>query len=425
MISQGNLIESYGAKYFYMFMMFIWMGRTTPLTGFNFTNNPILMPIYLLILLVYFKKYCNYPNLPLRIIVFMYAFWYLILCLKFGGMQEISFQFLYYLLIAHIALNLYDKHSFMLLFEKVLVKLCVISLIVWGLANLFPNWFPAFMHTISVMERRDPTETNSIIVGMGTSFELGLRRNIGFTWEPGVFSCFVQLGLFINLIRSRFCIAFRKNINFYILLLTLFSTLSTTGYATFAIIVLFYLINTSVLSKVIVSSLAIALIPTIIGLSFMSQKIIHLMDIDNEINAMNYYMANGYAGTTPQRFSGMYFEFQNLIHDFWFGYGNPKNSYVQTTMFPGFELITSGGVVNVLSRYGVIFGGFLYLCLYKTTIFLSKSFQYKGTYIFAILFLTISISYDFWENCFLMYLYLFTFYKKVSPSYNNRWENIN
>lgn len=424
MISENN-IKSYRAKYFYMFMMFLWMGRTTPLTGFNIGKNPVLMPIYLLILLGYFKNYCKYPVRPLGVIVCFFSIWYTALCIKYGGIQEVPFQFLYYILIAHIALNLYDKQTFMFLFEKVLVQLCILSLVVWGFANLFPSWFPAFMHKIAVIEWRNPTEANSIIVGIGTSFEMGIRRNIGFTWEPGIFSCFVLFGLFINLIRNHFKIRFKDNKNFYILLFTLFTTLSTTGYVTFGILILLYLINTSVQSKILVSVLISIALPTIIGLSFMSEKITHLMDIDTEINAVNYYMAQGYTGTTPQRFAGFYFECQNFINDSWIGYGTPHNSYIQKVLFKGFDLVTSGGIIYILSKYGILFGGFFYICLYKTTIYLSESLNYKGKYIFAIFFIAISFSYDFWENCFFMYLYLFTFYKKISPSYQNVWEGIN
>lgn len=416
----------YKVQYFYMFMMFIWMARVSPLTSFNFGKNPVLMPVYLIMLAYFYVRYCKLTFKPLICLLSIIAVWYAIICLKYGRMMEFSFPPVYYIIIAHVAFNIYTRDEFLKLFEKILVQFSVLSLGVWVLANILPSIFPAFMHSIAIVENQPPTETYSFLIGMGTSFEYGIRRNIGFTWEPGVFSCWVLIGIFVNIIRHNFKVfPLNKNKNLLILVFTLFTTLSTTGYATFGLILLFYLLNVSARAKIVISVIAAFAVPSIIGLSFMSDKINHLMDIDQDVNAIMYFSSEGMKFITPQRFAGAYFSFINFVHDFWFGYCDVVYSYVSAHMFKGVAVIVpSEGIIRILATYGVFVGTFFYYYLFKSSILLSKFFHYKGSLMFALLFMTISFSYDFWENCILMCIYFIPFYSKFSKGYKQRWSYV-
>ncbi len=412
-------------KYFYMLMMFIWIGRASPYTGFNMSENPVLMPVYLIIIGYYYLNYCNKTYKPLLMLLSIFAVWTLLIFLKYGNLNEYSFQFIYYLIIVHVAFNIYSKREYLYLFEDVLVKLCLLSLVVWILVNVFPSNIVPFMHSIAVYENRPPMETTSILVGIGSSFEMGLRRNIGFSWEPGVFSCFVAMGLYVNMVRNRFNIfPFAVNRNFYVLLITLLTTLSTTGYVLIAVLGLFYLMNKSVKGRIIPLIIAAIFIPIVDGFSFMTDKIVGTMDLDANINAINYYAQEGMAIITPQRFAGFYFEWLNFIHDFWLGYGNYKQSYASSVLFDGIVYLDmSNGIVRIFAKYGIFVGIFFYYWMLKSSVFLSKSFHYKGKYLFALLFLTMSFSYDFWENNLLMFFYLSTFYLVCSNSYKEKWNS--
>jgi len=297
-----------------------------------------------------------------------------------------------------------------------------LSLVVWLLANVIGDPFVNFMTSISVLPGpQPPTETYSFIVGLGSSFELGLRRNIGFTWEPGVFSCWVLLGLYVNLIRHNFkFFDIKHNKSFIILLITLATTLSTTGYAAFSIIILFILLNKkSVSIKIVVLIAVIAIIPTVLGLSFMSDKIEGLMDIDAGISSTNYEGTTlGMSVVTPQRFTGFYFSWLSFIHDPLVGFSQYSNSYVTQVLFGNAVVVApSEGILYNLATYGVFMGLFFYYWLIKSSIYLSKAYHYKGTMMFLIFFLTISFSYSFWENCIFMYFYLCAFYKKFDKRY--------
>ena len=48
-----NVIVPYKAKAFYMFMMFMWVASASDYTSFNVGKNPILMPVFLIILAIY------------------------------------------------------------------------------------------------------------------------------------------------------------------------------------------------------------------------------------------------------------------------------------------------------------------------------------------------------------------------------------
>lgn len=413
------------AKVFYMFMMFMWIGRASPYTGFNISENPILMPVYLAIIGYYYLNFCKKSIKPLLLLLSVLAVWSFAIFIKFGNLDNYSFQFIYYLVIVHVAFNLYSRNEYLFLFENILVKLCILSLVVWGLVNAFPTIIVPFMHSIAVYENNAPMETTSILVGIGTSFEMGLRRNIGFTWEPGVFSCFIVVGLYVNLIRNKFKIfPVLKNWNFLILFITLLSTLATTGYMSFSVVLLFYMLNKSAKSRVVILLMASIFVPMLAGLSFMSEKVIHLMDMDTEINSIYYYANLGYEKITPQRFSGFFFEGLNFVNDFWLGYGNYTQSYASKVLFKGVaDLANSNGIVYIFAKYGVFVGIFFYYWMIKSSVFLSKSLEYKGKYIFALLFTIMGFSYDFWENNLLMFFYLSTFYMACSKDYVIKWNS--
>ena len=326
---------SYSAKVFYMFMMFMWVASVSEYTSFNIGKNPVLMPIFLIILIYYYVRYCHKSFRPLWAVLFINIFWNIASYVKYGGFVGINFPPFYSIIIAHVAFNIYDRQDFLRIFEKVLVMFCSLSLIVWLAANVIGTPFVSFMREISVIKPSPPAETYSFLFGLCSHIEMGIRRNLGFTWEPGRFACWVLLGMFVNLIRHQFRIeSIWKNKNLYILLFSLLTTLSTTGYSVLGILILFVLINKkSYLSKFVIASIVLLVVPSILSLSFMSEKITDLMDLDAGINAINYYSAEGQEIICPQRFTGLWFSFQNFIHDPWLGFNQLTNSYTVDVIF--------------------------------------------------------------------------------------------
>lgn len=409
------------AKAFFMFMMFMWVASVSDFTSFNIGKNPVLMPIFLLILAYYYIRFCNKSYKPLFVILGLHLVWNILSYLKYGAFVGFNFPPLYSIVVAHIALNIFNKEEFLYLFNRILVRLCALSLIVWFCANMIGGAFVDFMRSISVIPPSPPTEAYSFIVGLGSQIELGIRRNIGFTWEPGRFACWCLIGLYVQLIINKFQYQkIKTNRGFFILLLSLLSTLSTTGYSILAILVLFYMLNLkSNFSRFFIVIVGILIMPTILGLSFMSDKISSLMDINSGFNEVSYFgLQKGNTVVCPQRFSGFYFSFLNFIHDFWLGFNQLEKSYVTEVLFRGSVIVApSEGIVGILARYGIFVGCFFYYWLIKSSSYLSKSLGYKGKWMFFLFFMGISFSYEFWENCIFMYFYLCAFYRKCDSRY--------
>lgn len=409
-------------KMFYMFMMFIWVASVSPLTGFNFGKNPILMPIYCLILIYFHIKYCKYSYRPLKSFIIIYISWFVLNIIKNGGFQNLNFVPIYSILIVHVAFNIFNKDEFIHYFIKILVFFSSISLITWLLVNILGVPMVNFMRSISVIEPSSPADSYCILTGICSHIEMGIRRNLGFTWEPGRYSCWVLLGMYFYLIKRKFKIfPIKQNKAFIILFMSLLSTMSTTGYLGLFVILLFYLVNKKSNSqKILLITLSILIIPSILSLSFMWEKIHSLTNLDEGLQSINYYSGQGQEEICPQRFTGLYVSSLNFIHDIWLGYNNSINSYFNVEYMERMAIVEpSEGILRILGKYGLFVGILLYLCLVKSSRFLSKAYDYKGRYFFLLFFVVISFSYDFWENCIFMYIYLSVFYHNLDKRYFN------
>lgn len=413
-----NTKVPYKAKVFFMFMMFMWVASVSDYTSFNFGKNPILMPIFIVILAYYYIRFCHKSYKPLVAILLINVVWNIASYLKYGGFLGLNFPPFYSIIIAHVAFNIYTRREFLHLFEKMLVMFCCLSIVVWLCANLIGQPFVLFMRAISVIKPSPPAETYSFLFGLGSQIEMGIRRNLGFTWEPGRFACWILLGMYFNLVRNKFNI---RNKNFCILFFSLLTTLSTTGYSLLALLVLFILINKkSNFAKAVILLCVVLAFPTVWGLSIMSEKIEGLMDLDAGLGSIEYHVVeDGMAIVCPQRFTGIYVSFLNFIHDVFWGFNQLPNSFVSAVLYKHSVIVApSEGIIGIFAKYGIFYGSFFYFWLIRSSSYLSSLFGYKGKWMFFLLFMGISFSYDFWENCILMYFYLCAFYQNFDIRYS-------
>lgn len=412
-----NTKVPYKAKVFFMFMMFMWVASVSDYTSFNFGKNPILMPIFIVILAYYYIRFCHKSYKPLVAILLINVVWNIASYLKYGGFLGLNFPPFYSIIIAHVAFNIYTRREFLHLFEKMLVMFSCLSIVVWLCANLIGQPFVLFMRAISVIKPCPPAETYSFLFGLGSQIEMGIRRNLGFTWEPGRFACWILLGMYFNLVRNKFNI---RNKNFCILFFSLLTTLSTTGYSLLALLVLFILINKkSIFAKAVILLCVVLAFPTVWGLSIMSEKIEGLMDLDAGLGSIEYHsVEDGMAIVCPQRFTGIYVSFLNFIHDVFWGFNQLPYSFVSAVLYKHSVIVApSEGIIGIFAKYGIFYGSFFYFWLIRSSSYLSSLFGYKGKWMFFLLFMGISFSYDFWENCILMYFYLCAFYHKFDERY--------
>lgn len=390
--------------------MFLWCAYTVPFlkpfdSDFLFTSV-----IYIIIYFIYFYKYCfTRSKYPLNLLLAIMVGWYLAQCIKHNQITSIDFRLIYSIILCHVSFYLYKGKEFFLYFEKVLVHLTILSLIVWGLGMIATGPMQSFVRNISVWDNGNTTYGNMIVVALGNQWTNGILRNIGFTWEAGRFSAFLVIGLFNNLLIHNFKI--KNNKPLLILTIGLITTFSTTGFGAAICVLLLYIYNKSTKYKIVLITICILLSPTILALDFIGDKLRDTMNVQQEIHDMEYsfYVYNT-SQITPQRFTGLYLDLQNWLHDFWLGYNLNQDSYAEKIMFNGYSVWLSNGIIQIFSKYGLFIGLFFYWQLFKSSIKLSQDFNYKGTLIFALTFILINISYDFWSSAITLHYVLYHIY---------------
>lgn len=366
------------------------------------SGNPIpfLFPIILTAILIR-RHPISFKSISLVKILAIISIWSIAIVIKeqLFNAEELSYIFfLYYaIIIAYIHVQIYGKRLF-IYYEDILVKICFISFIIWLIAVAIPGTasifrlFPETSYGNNILYLfcwMDPTK------GQVSS---GIIRNAGCSWEPGRFAIMILLAIFLNL--SRKGINFKQNKNIYILLATILSTQSTTGYSIVLILYCIFLLKSFSLSNIIL--IIFILIPIIYGtlsLGFMGSKIKAQLDIKSDIERLqtsfdyNAQIRNKgeYRGSLG-RFQAIYFEWINICHDPLLGYSrNSEHSFFYKKISTNYTL--TGGLLKLIGQFGLVVGIFLYYCLFKSSILIAKDNKYKRKYALAALLICSSISY--------------------------------
>lgn len=327
------------------------------------------------------------------------------------------FYILYNILLSYIIIKVYANKIWSYYFECV-YKLCVISLIFWILSLLFPQLISSLMlfkHESVLLEG------NSFFFSMtnpNIDVEDYWYRNSGFSWEPGRFSCFIIIALFILLFSSKGSVFKKKQ--FYVLVGALGSTFSTTGY--FAFFVILFITHALMNRKYLRFLLLIPFFAIVWQQDFMQSKIGKHIDVENRIELLtdsyqDFEITGAREGNvTPQRFEGLYFDILNFIPNPLLGYGRDRtNSFCSQNIYS--QLTTSNGLIGCFARFGILLGFAVFFYLYKTSNLISKEFGYKGKYYFLVVYCIISISYDFIEVPLFMTFWMYSLF--LNNDYKN------
>lgn len=434
MIKVLNKYKSSTFEYIYMVVMVIYMAQMTPETSRmvgQLSGNPIpfLLPIILTAILIKHHP-ISFKSIPLIKILTIISIWSIAIIIKekLYNTEDLSYIFfLYYaIFIAYIHAQIYGKRLF-LYYEDILTKFCYIAFFFWGLAVIIPgtaSFFRLFPETsygnniLYLFCWMDPAKgqvSSSII------------RNAGCSWEPGRFAIMILPAIFFNI--SRNGIKFKRNKNIIILLLTLLSTQSTTGYSICMFLYAYFFISHINIRYILISIFLIS--PIIYGISqldFMKNKISSQLDIENSIEqtekSINYasitYKDYEYRGSLG-RFQAIYFEWKNIINDPLLGYSrNTRHSYFSENISTNFVL--TGGIIKLFGQYGIPLGLFLYCILFYSSIKIATMFHYKQKLALGFIILLSSISYiTFCVPIFTTFWFYGYFYKrKKSLHFNKR-----
>ena len=371
----------------------------------GYTGSPLgfALPIIMTIILLARNK-VNFKNNYFLTVIIIHTLWALLQYLINNRFNVTYTFFTYYCIaLAYIIISVFNTKIFYL-YEDIVTKLSVAAIVGWLFMITVPDVLGALIDQLKMTPGDIYILRGNILVFSMTNsdvyqaYELwGLTRNSGFSWEPGRYASMLVVALFFNMARTQF--SFSKNKGFLILFFALLTTQSTTGFISLAFLVIMFLLNKNIDQKIFYLALLIPLAIAVFSLPFIGEKITSLMDreatmekIEEDLIARDQINEEG--AYTPQRFDGLSFEFLNIINDPILGYGyDAEDSFVVTSISD--KLVLSNGLLKVFSRFGIIIGVLFYFALYKSSKWFSNFYNIKGGVLYMLLFISISISYDF------------------------------
>lgn len=383
----------------YFFIVFLYGARATVFTAnMDFRYNPLGVALLILPTIHLFIKYkLSLFDKRIYTILLGLTAWVLLRFFIDPQFNMFNYYTIYIqILVCYTVVNIY-KQIIPLYFEQITVRLSIIAIALWivmqfvGVKTIASLGFMEPYTSISSASLLIFNTPNYTKEGIGI---LGLTRNCGFAWEPGLYSCFLIFAIFFNLCRVK---RLKGNTNFFILVLALLTTSSTTGYSVFLFVIINHLFIQNSRFKYKVPALII-FIPTIIWisqLSFMSDKIKETSKTENFLSknetVIDYFENEG-GQMVVQRFEGLYLNYLNFINAPILGYGYRGNSYSATHISS--KLATSEGIISFFAQFGIFIGLYIFFTYYKSAKYFDIRYHYKYNMLFYV-YILVSISYNF------------------------------
>lgn len=205
---------------------------------------PWMLFMFLLSVLVFLKK--NKWSIPHDFRIYYLAIIVTLLFVHrmlFTANGEIYFGLIFTLTSAYLIGISIRYENISSAYINILVCLALPSFIVWFLdtLNILPLRTFQILPDLVVYSNQSSAYHNFLFttVNQETMALYDHPRNASIFWEPGLFQAFLNIALAMNISKSRKILSLKT----IILLLALFSTFSTTGYLTFVVILVGYMMN--------------------------------------------------------------------------------------------------------------------------------------------------------------------------------------
>ena len=238
-----------------------------------------------------------------------------------------------------------------------------------------------------------------------------MYRNAGFSWEPGGYAVLINLGMFINLVRTRF--RFKNNKNFWVLLISLISTFSTTGYGIFMLLLLFFLYRQKYKYQVLLFPIITSFAVYLLTLPFMLDKIVNVSDHNTEAQIESSILYG--TKQTPQRIASFIIDFQDFKNNPILGYGGHQEERWTNKLEANISTIS--GIGKIFACFGIFGSIFFFRNLYKSSKLLARLFNFKAWAFPFTMILMISISYSLIFNPILMCFWMLAFFlPEIKPT---------
>lgn len=372
--------------------------------------------LYLLPCLVLIRKHQITFGTKFLAIIGVFSSWVGIHYFVDEDFKLLSYLLTYtHILVAYVLVRVFHSEIFFY-FWRVVAALTVLDLVGWGLVHFVDL---STMESISLLEPASDTSSASFLLfnspgiryeGMGL---LGLLRNCGFAWEPGLYGSILVMATFFNLAEKEY--EFKNNLGLYILLLGIFTTFSTTAYT--AVLVLFTVRMLIAMRQEVTFNRFVG-ICTLVGsiliannLPFMNEKIQEDTNLENTLsgNKKNLKQVQKERETrTVKRTEGLALDYLNYKESPTWGYGiDPVNSFVHRKISP--YLITSNDLTSFLAKWGLIYTILLVFLFIWNSRFIRNYVLYDDNS-FLCVYLIVAVSYSLslcaLAICLLLYRFL-------------------
>jgi hypothetical protein len=403
-------------EYFVVFVLILYAGRAnTFVDTSSVKNNPIGSALPVILSGILALKWRIKFDSHFFALLFGTIIYFLAISIKYRVfhptflLDYFSLFFIVYVVIKTLGFNLFK------IYEYVLYYLAIAGLFFWivqiglrgdrlyeifnripGIAlysNVTSNGLNAILYSIQ------PSESSIL-------YNFNIPRNCGFAWEPGAFAVYLCLGILINLFFNKS--GTKGKSRFWIFLAGMLSTLSTTGYLIFIVIILFYLLNKRMNFIILLFPFALISLVYLASLPFMSKKVIELIDETKGIDLILEGTYGAETTSTPQRFTSFILTFVDFRNNPIFGVGGHKE---ETYLYKiGSNISAISGIGNLLAQFGLY--GFLFFIInsFKTSYFFSKYYGYKGRLLIFLIILFTSVSYSVIFIPLVMCFWMFQFF---------------
>lgn len=408
-------------EYLYVFILIIYAGRAnTFVESASFTENPIgiILPVILAGILII--KWRVSFNKEFYILMVCFTVYFVAVSVKYNEVQPTYFLAYFFRFFVVYAVVKALKFSFFKIYEFLLYYLAIIGLVMWiiqialggdTLYYLF-NSIPG----IKTFSYVSSLGLNGIIYSVQPSYVSFynyslITRNCGFAWEPGGFAVYLCLAIFINLF---FIDQDRKSkIRFWLFMVALLTTQSTTGYVICSVIIIFYVLNKNLSRMLLLLPVLVIALITFSSLPFMKNKIYEIISETKTIDQLIVRTIGRQENINPQRFTSFIISFRDFKNNPILGLG--AHSEDSWTVKIGAKISTISGIGNLLAQFGLV--GFLFFILttIKSSFFFAKRCNYRGGILLFIIAILISVSYSIVLLPMVMCFWMFSLFEYGKP----------
>lgn len=282
-------------------------------------------------------------------------------------------------------------------YVKVMNFLCIASLIGYGLHLIIPSVFNRFI----VQNTAGNSYSNYVIYVQWVSSGQNAFRNWGFAWEPGAFSTFVCLAMLLDVLFVSKIVKLRTVILY---VLTVITTLSTTGIISILCLCLFLAVTNKTVSKGTKRAIILVLILSILSMIAFSSVLFDLNTNSTFGKIINFLNADDHNNSTSAsiRYFSITKVFSAFLHSPLYGWG--YDGLIEQTLEFTWGMNTCT-FINWFAIYGVVFGFIMLIGIVRFTRLMSGNKLYRFIIVVFLFGITMSENYIHCPIIYILVLY--------------------